>query len=163
MARPHGRAPRGERLRSPVPHGHWKTTPFVAGLRNSGMVAPMVLDQPINGAAFQAYDDQVLVPDLKPGEPKATPAGRYIVVMDTLGSHKGAGRRAAIEAAGASLLSLPPYSPEFNPIENTFSKLKAMLRKAGARTVEGLLERHRPHRRHLHACRVRQLLRRRRI
>ncbi len=129
MARTHGRAPRGERLRSPIPHGHWKTTTFVAALRNSGMVAPMVLDGPINGVAFQAYVDQVLVPELQPGD---------IVVMDNLGSHKGAGIRAAIEAAGASLLHLPPYSPEFNPIENAFAKLKAMLRKAAARTVEGL-------------------------
>jgi transposase len=129
MTRTHGRAPRGERLRSSIPHGHWKTTTFVAGLRNSGMVAPMVLDQPINGAAFQAYIDQVLVPELKPGD---------IVVMDNLSSHKAAGIRAAIEAAGASLLYLPPYSPEFNPIENAFAKLKAMLRKAAARTVEGL-------------------------
>jgi len=129
MARTHGRAPRGERLRSPIPHGHWKTTTFVAGLRVSGMVAPMVLDGPINGIAFQAYVDQVLVPELEPGD---------IVVMDNLGSHKGAGVRAAIEAAGASLLYLPPYSPEFNPIENAFAKLKAMLRKAAERTVEGL-------------------------
>jgi len=129
MARTHGRAPRGERLRSPIPHGHWKTTTFVAALRNSGMVAPMVLDGPINGIAFQAYVDQVLVPELRPGD---------IVVMDNLGSHKGAGVRAAIEAAGARLLYLPPYSPEFNPIENAFAKLKAMLRKAAARTVEGL-------------------------
>jgi len=129
MARTHGRAPRGERLRSPIPHGHWKTTTFVAGLRVNGMVAPMVLDGPINGVAFQAYVDQVLVPELAPGD---------IVVMDNLGSHKGAGVRAAIEAAGASLLYLPPYSPEFNPIENAFAKLKAMLRKAAARTVEAL-------------------------
>jgi len=93
------------------------------------MVAPMVLDGPINGIAFQAYVDQVLVPELEPGD---------IVVMDNLGSHKGAGVRAAIEAAGASLLYLPPYSPEFNPIENAFAKLKAMLRKAAERTVEGL-------------------------
>jgi transposase len=129
MARTHGRAPRGKRLRSPVPHGHWKTTTFVAGLRNCGMVAPMVLDGPINGVAFQAYVDQVLAPELRPGD---------IVVMDNLGSHKGAGIRAAIEAAGASLLYLPPYSPDFNPIENAFAKLKAMLRKAAARTVDGL-------------------------
>ncbi|MCU0886840.1 MAG: IS630 family transposase [Rubritepida sp.] len=129
MARTHGRALRGERLRSPIPHGHWKTTTFVAALRNSGMVAPMVLDGPINGVAFQAYVDQVLVPELQPGD---------IVVMDNLGSHKGAGVRAAIEAAGASLLYLPPYSPEFNPIENAFAKLKAMLRKAAERTVDGL-------------------------
>jgi transposase len=129
MARTRGRAPRGERLRAAIPHGHWKTTTFVAGLRNTGMVAPMVLDAPINGIAFQAYVDQVLVPELHSGD---------IVVMDNLGSHKGAGIRAAIEAAGASLLYLPPYSPEFNPIENAFAKLKAMLRKAAARTVDGL-------------------------
>lgn len=128
MARTHGRALRGERLRAPVPHGHWKTTTFAAALRNRGMVAPMLLDQPINGMAFQAYVAQVLVPELRPGD---------IVVMDNLGSHKGAAVRAAIEAAGASLLFLPPYSPEFNPIENAFAKLKAMLRKTAARTVEG--------------------------
>jgi transposase len=129
MARTHGRARRGQRLRAAIPHRHWKTTTFIAGLRNSGMVAPMVLDGPINGAAFQAYVDQVLVPDLAPGD---------IVIMDNLGSHKGAGVRAAIEAAGASLLYLPPYSPEFNPIENAFAKLKASLRKAAARSVEDL-------------------------
>jgi transposase len=129
MARTRGRARRGERLRASVPHGHWKTTTFVAGLRLSGMVAPMVLDGPINGRAFQAYVDQVLVPELRKGD---------IVVMDNLGSHKGASVRAAIEAAGAKLLYLPPYSPDFNPIENAFSKLKALLRKAADRTVEGL-------------------------
>lgn len=129
MARTHGRAPRGQRLRAAIPHGHWKTTTFVAGLRTSGMVAPMVLDGPINGEFFQAYIDQVLVPELRRGD---------IVVMDNLGSHKGAGVRQAIEAVGASLLYLPPYSPDFNPIENAFAKLKAMLRKAGERTVDGL-------------------------
>lgn len=129
MARTRGRAPRGERLRAAIPRGHRKTTTFVAGLRNTGMVAPMVLDAPINGIAFQAYVDQVLVPELHSGD---------IVVMDNLGSHKGAGIRAAIEAAGASLLYLPPYSPESNPIENAFAKLKAMLRKAAARAVDGL-------------------------
>ncbi len=129
MARSRGRAPRGERLRAPIPHGHWKTTTVVAGLRNSGMVAPMVLDGPINGEIFQAYVDQVLVPELRPGD---------VVVMDNLGSHKGAGVRRAIEVARASLLYLPPYSPEFNPIENAFAKLKAMLRKAAERTLDGL-------------------------
>jgi transposase len=129
MARTHGRAPRGERLRMSVPHGHWKTTTFVGALRIDGMTAPMVLDGPINGQAFQAYVDQVLVPELKPGD---------VVVMDNLGSHKGAGVREAIEAAGATLLYLPPYSPDFNPIENAFAKLKALLRKAAKRTVEGL-------------------------
>jgi transposase len=129
MARRYGRAPRGERLRAAIPHGHWKTTTVVAGLRNSGMVAPMVLDGPVNGELFQAYVEQVLVPDLRPGD---------IVVMDNLGSHKGAGVRSAIEAAGASLAYLPAYSPDFNPIENAFSKLKAALRKAAARTVDTL-------------------------
>jgi transposase len=129
MARTHGRAARGERRRAPVPHGHWKTTTFVAGLRTTGMTAPMVLDGPINGAAFQAYVDQVLVPKLRPGD---------VVVMDNLGSHKGAGVRPAIEAAGASLLYLPPYSPDFNPIENAFAKLKSALRTAAARSVEAL-------------------------
>lgn len=129
MARSHGRTLRGERLRVAVPHGHWKTTTFVAGLRNSGMVAPMVLDGPINGELFQDYVDQILVPELRQGD---------VVVLDNLGSHKGAGVRAAIEAAGASLLYLPPYSPDFNPIENAFAKLKAMLRKAAARTVDAL-------------------------
>ena len=129
MARTHGRARRGERLRVAVPHGHWKTTTFIAGLRNSGMIAPMVLDGPINGELFQDYVDQVLVPELAPGE---------IVVMDNLGSHKSAGVRTAIEAVGASLVFLPPYSPDFNPIENAFAKLKAMLRKAAARTVDAL-------------------------
>ncbi len=129
MARTHGRAPRGECLRAPVPHGHWKTTTFAAALRNSAVVAPMVLDGPINGVAFQAYVGQVLVSELRSGD---------IVVMDNLGSHKGAGVGAAIEAVGASLVYLLPFSPDFNPIENAFAKLKAMLRKACERTVHGL-------------------------
>ena len=129
MARRYGRALKGERLRASIPHGHWKTTTFVAGLRLTGIVAPMVLDGPINGRAFQAYVDQVLVPELRPGD---------IVVMDNLGSHKGPGVRGAIEAARATLFYLPPYSPDFNPIENAFAKLKAMLRKAAERTVEGV-------------------------
>jgi len=129
MARRRGRAPKGERLRAGVPHGHWKTTTFVAGLRLSGMVAPLVLDGPINGEAFQAYVDQILVPELRPGD---------IVIMDNLGSHKREAVEAAINAAGATLLFLPPYSPDFNPIEKAFSKLKALLRKAAERTVEGL-------------------------
>ena len=129
MARTHGRAPKGERLRAGVPHGHWKTTTFVAGLRHTGMVAPMVLDGPIDGATFRAYVERVLVPELRPGD---------VVILDNLGSHKGAGVRAAIEAAGARLLHLPPYSPDFNPIEQAFAKLKALLRKAAERTVDGL-------------------------
>jgi transposase len=129
MARRHGRSQRGERLRAGIPHGHWKTTTFVGGLRTTGMVAPMVLDGPINGAAFLAYVEQVLVPELSAGD---------IVIMDNLGSHKGKAVRDAIEAVGASLLFLPPYSPDFNPIENAFAKLKALLRKAAERTVGGL-------------------------
>jgi transposase len=129
MARTRGRAPKGERLRASIPHGHWKTTTFVAGLRLSGMVAPLVLDGPINGEAFQAYVDQILIPDLVPGD---------VVVMNNLGSHKLPGVRGAIEKAGAKLLYLPPYSPDFNPLEKAFSKLKALLRKASERTVEGL-------------------------
>lgn len=132
MTRKNGRAPKGERLRAGVPHGHWKTTTFVAGLRLTKMTAPMVLDGPINGRWFQAYVDQVLVPTLSEGD---------IVVMDNLGSHKGAGVRKAIEAAGATLLYLPPYSPDFNPIEQAFSKLKALLRKAAERTVDALWNR----------------------
>jgi len=129
MARLRGRARKGERLRAGIPHGHWKTTTFVAGLRLDGIAAPMVLDGPINRDAFQAYVDQVLVPELKPGD---------VVVMDNLSSHKGPAVRRAIEAAGANLLYLPPYSPDFNPIENAFAKLKALLRKAAVRTIGAL-------------------------
>lgn len=107
MARLHGRPPKGERLRAGIPQGHWKTTTFVAGLRLTGLTAPMLLDGPINRDAFQAYVEQVLVPELRPGD---------IVIMDNLSSHKGLAVRHAIEAAGASLLFLPPYSPDFNPI-----------------------------------------------
>jgi transposase len=129
MARLHGRAPKGERLRAGIPQGHWKTTTFVAGLRLTGMMATMVLDGPINRDAFQAYVDQVLVRELRPGD---------IVIMDNLSSHKGTTIRQAIEAAGAILLFLPPYSPDFNPIENAFAKLKALLRAAAERTVDAL-------------------------
>ncbi len=132
MARKNGRAPRGERLRASVPHGHWKTTTFIAGLRLSGLTAPFVLDGPINGPWFRAYVEQVLVPTLSAGD---------IVVMDNLGSHKAAGVREAIEEAGATLLYLPPYSPDFNPIEKAFSKLKALLRKAAERSVDALWNR----------------------
>jgi transposase len=121
-ARTHGRCARGERLRASVPHGHWKTTTFVA-------VAPFVLDGPIKRSAFQVYVEKVLVPELRPDD---------IVVMDNLSSHKGIAVRVMIEAAGASLLYLPPYSPDFNPIEKAFSKLKAHLRKAAERTINGL-------------------------
>jgi transposase len=129
MARRYGRAPRGQRLRVGVPHGHWKTTTFVAGLRPSGIVAPFVLDGPINRETFEAYVERVLVPDLRPGD---------VVILDNLSSHKGPRVRAVIEKAGASLRYLPPYSPDFHPIELAFSKLKALLRKAAERTVEGL-------------------------
>jgi transposase len=129
MARLRGRAPKGERLRAGIPQGHWKTTTFVAGLRPTGMVAPMVLDGPMNRLAFLAYVQQVLVPELEPGD---------VVVMDNLPAHKGSKVREAIEAVGAGLLYLPPYSPDFNPIENAFSKLKALLRKTAERTIEGL-------------------------
>ena len=129
MTRLRGRAPKGQRLRVAVPHGHWKTSTFVAGLRRDGIVAPFVLDGPINRDAFEAYIAQVLVPDIRPGD---------IVVMDNLSSHKGPRVRELIEAVGARLLYLPPYSPDFNPIENAFAKLKALLRKAAERTVEGL-------------------------
>ena len=111
------------------PFGHWKTTTFVAGLTTRGMIAPFVLTGPINRNAFEAYVEQVLVPELRPGD---------IVVMDNLASHKGARTRALIEAAGAQLLFLPPYSPDFNPIEYAFAKLKGLLRKAAQRTVDGL-------------------------
>jgi transposase len=131
MARSHGRCRRGERLRMGFPHGHRKTTTLLAGLRMTGMVAPMVLDGPINGDWFEAYVGQVLVPELRPGD---------VVIMDNLSSHKRTAVRTLIEAAGASLLFLPPYSPDFNPIEKAFARLKALLRKAGERTVSGLLD-----------------------
>ena len=108
---------------APVPHGHWKTTTFTAGLRRDGIAAPMVLDGPMNGEAFLAYVEQALVPELRPGE---------VVIMDNLPAHKVHGVRQAIEAAGASLRYLPPYSPDFNPIEMAFAKLKALLRAPAA-------------------------------
>lgn len=126
MARLRGRSPRGERCRAAVPHGHWKTTTLVAGLRLDGITAPMVIDGAMNGEAFTAYAETLLAPTLGPGD---------IVVMDNLPAHKVKGVREAIERAGAILLFLPPYSPDFNPIEQAFSKLKALLRKAAARTV----------------------------
>ena len=129
MARLRGRAKRGERCRAAVPHGHWKTTTFTAGLRLASLSAPMLLDGPMDGDAFRAYVTQVLAPELTPGD---------IVVMDNLPAHKVTGVRHAIEAAGATLLYLPPYSPDFNPIEMAFAKLKAILRQAAARTVDDL-------------------------
>ncbi len=129
MARRYGRAPRGERCQAPVPYGHGKTTTFVGALRLEGMTAPMVLDGAMHGAAFLAYVEQVLVPTLSPGD---------IVIMDNLSAHKSPAVRHAIEAAGAEPRFLPPYSPDFNPIEMAFSKLKAFLKKTAARTVDDL-------------------------
>ncbi len=129
MARRYGRAPRGQRLRVGVPHGHWKTITFVAGLRRDGLVAPWVIDGAINREAFETYVEKVLVPELRRDD---------VVIMDNLSSHKGPKVRAMIEAAGAQLLYLPSYSPDFNPIELAFAKLKALLRKAAERTVEAL-------------------------
>jgi transposase len=129
MARRCGRSPRGERCRAPVPHGHWKTTTFVGALRTCGMTAPMVLDGAMHGRAFLAYVEQVLVPTLTPGD---------IVVMDNLPAHKPATVRQAIEQTGAELRFLPAYSPDFNPIEMAFAKLKAFLKKHAPRTVDDL-------------------------
>ena len=129
MARTRGRCPRGDRLKGQVPHGHWKITTFTAGLRVDGLTAPMVLDGPMNGEWFKAYVEQVLVPTLTPGD---------IVIMDNLSSHKGEDVRIAIEAAGAELRYLPPYSPDLNPIEQAFAKLKAHLRKHAERSMEAL-------------------------
>ena len=129
MTRLYGRCARGKRLVCAVPHGHWKTTTFVGALRHDGMIAPCVVDGPMNGETFLAWLEQLLVPALQPGD---------IVVMDNLSSHKVKGVRDAIEAAGATLRYLPPYSPDLNPIEQFFAKLKSLLRKAGARTLETL-------------------------
>ena len=129
MTRTRGRAPKGERLVCSVPHGHWHTTTFLAGLRTTGLIAPLALDGAIDGAAFLAYIGQFLVPTLRPSD---------VVVLDNLSSHKVNGVREAIEAAGATLLYLPPYSPDLNPIELAFSKLKRLLRDAAERSVEEL-------------------------
>jgi transposase len=129
MTRTHGRAPRGHRLICPVPHGHWHVTTFLCGLRAEGLVAPLVLDGAIDGRAFLAYVEQMLAPRLRRGD---------IVVLDNLGSHKVAGVREAIEKKRAALLHLPSYSPDLNPIELAFSKLKRLLRTAATRTVGAL-------------------------
>jgi transposase len=129
MARRYGRCPRGQRLVAAVPHGHWKTSTFVAGLRVNGLTAPLVIDGAMNGETFRAYVEQILGPTLAPGD---------VVIMDNLAAHKVAGIRQAIEARGAKLLYLPPYSPDLNPIEQLFAKLKALLRKAANRTVQTL-------------------------
>ena len=129
MTRPMGRAECGKRLVCAVPQGHWHTTTFIAGLRQDGLVAPGVFDGAINGEMFLAYVEQVLAPTLQTGD---------IVIMDNLGSHKVAAVRQAIEATGASLMYLPSYSPDLNPIEQAFAKLKALLRAKALRTVEAL-------------------------
>jgi transposase len=144
MARHYGRGPCGERLLAAVPQGHWQTTTFIAGLKRSGIVAPLVLDGPMTGPAFRAYVEQFLAPALAPGD---------VVVLDNLPAHKVGGVRQAIVAAGAAILYLPPYSPDLAPgsqhrlrwsvrsgapIEQLFAKLKAALRKAAARTTDEL-------------------------
>jgi transposase len=123
------RSPKGIRCLGHTPYGHWHTTTFVCTWRTCGLVAPLVLDGPINGDAFRAWVQQALVPVLQPGD---------IVVMDNLGSHKVAGIAAAIEAVGAQVRYLPPYSPDYNPIEQVFAKFKTLLRKTSARTMEAL-------------------------
>jgi transposase len=129
MTRTHGWAKCGERLIDKVPHGHWKTTTFLAALRHDRIEAPCLFDGPINGERFLAYVQQVLVATLRPGD---------IVILDNLGSHKSKAVRTAIRRAGAKLIFLPKYSPDLNPIEKAFAKLKAHLRKAKARTVEAI-------------------------
>lgn len=132
LVRQYGRCLRGRRLVAYAPHGHWKTTTFVVALRAEGLSAPMVLDGAMNGKAFLAYVQQVLVPTLQPDD---------LVVMDNLSSHKAVGVRQAIEQTGARLMYLPPYSPDLNPIELAFSKLKWLLRSAAERTVDTLWSR----------------------
>ena len=129
MARRYGWSPRGDRLVDTAPHGHWKTTTFLAGLRSTGIIAPLVLDGPMTGEAFLSYVRQFLAPELKPDD---------VVVMDNLAAHKVAGVAEAVKAAGASILYLPPYSPDLNPIEQVFAKLKALLRKAAVRSRDAL-------------------------
>jgi transposase len=129
MVRPNGWSPRGERLVGHVPMAHWKTMTFIAGFRQTGIVAPMVIKGAMNGEAFLAYIEQCLVPTLK---------RRDVVVIDNVPFHKALGVQEAIEARGATLRYLPPYSPDFNPIEMVFHPLKTFLRKAAERTIEGL-------------------------
>ena len=129
LTRLYGRSPRGTRLVGLAPYGHWMTTTFLAGLRHDSIIAPLVLDGPINGEAFLAWVEQALAPELQPGD---------IVVADRLGSHKVSGVRETIESQRASLMLLPPYSHDLNPIEQVFAKLKGALRKAAPRTREAL-------------------------
>lgn len=132
MTRTHGRAPRGQRLVAHVPHGHWTTMTFLAALRHDRIDAPCVIDGPINGVLFLAWVQQFLVPTLRHGD---------VVVLDNLGSHKGQAVRRAIRAAGAHLLFLPPYSPDLNPIEMMFAKLKTLLRRADERSIAAVWNR----------------------
>src|SRR5208283_918210 len=129
VARSRSSAPLGERLVAKVPHGHWKTSTFIAALRCDRIDAPWILDGPINAEAFKTYVEKILTPTLKPGD---------LVVMDNLGSHKGKAVRRAIRSAGAKLFFLPKYSPDLNPIEQVFAKLKHLLRKAAARTPDAV-------------------------
>lgn len=131
MTRRCGRAPRGKRCIASAPHGHWKTATFVGALRRHRMTAPMVTDGPMNGEMFLAYVRNFLCPTLRPGD---------IVILDNLSSHKVRGVEKAVSATGATLLYLPPYSPDLNPIEKFFSKLKALLRKAAKRSIDALWE-----------------------
>jgi transposase len=129
MARSRGRSRRGERCRAAIPHGHWKTTTLVAALTISGIAAPMILDGAMDGDMFIAYVTHILLKELRSGD---------VVIMDNLPAHKVAAVREIIEGAGARLIYLPPYSPDFNPIEKAFSQIKAYLKKAAARTKEKL-------------------------
>ncbi len=131
MTRLYGRAPRGQRAIGRSPHGHWQTTTFLAGLRHDRIVAPLVLDGPMDGVIFRAWVEQFLAPALAPGD---------IVLADNLASHKVAGVRAAIEARGASMMFLPAYSPDLNPIEHLFAKLKAVIRRLAPRSRQALFE-----------------------
>lgn len=132
MVRRYGRAPRGQRVKGYAPNGHWKITTFVAGLASNGIVAPLLIDQPMNRAIFTEYVRQALLPDLRAGD---------IVILDNLSSHKGEEAANLIRQCGADLMFLPAYSPDLNPIEMAFAKLKAALRKAGERTKETLWSR----------------------
>jgi transposase len=129
MARRYGRARRGQRCRAPIPHGHWKTTTLVAGLSLKGIVAPLIIDGAMTGKMFQAYVEQVLAPELKPGD---------VVILDNLPAHKVTGIVPILQKAGAALRFLPPYSPDFNPIENAIAQIKSILNKVAARTKDAL-------------------------